>query len=499
MQQQPNTTTSNVQIKLISDARKLLEKVRSQQVLSADSSFDSSFLFDPLHDSKGVMEMKKESSSGEEKFPRSHKNLEIILSNSNLSSVFNSKLNEIETRSNSFEQPTSKPQSTSSSSINEGPKRQLKENDSNGYVVNEDSKNLEEIHEENVKLHIENYQLKEEMNDFEYKLSCLEHTLGIIQEVERSSLSGKERYGEYDQKMQKNPPKEASNTIAMREELQPGVSIDHDPRLSPVTALVADAIIDGAGVKDVLFTKSSSGINAPPPTPLSKSQERELQILRENNEKMVTAIRALAQATIAQTRKHYLYKKRHHMTRKMVTEESEKTNQVLMERDQLQSEFYETRTNYLKEKDIREELSNEVQLLAKKNNVMRKDKQKQEEIRMKVLERIESRDDATVLSRLSQSSCFPVLQSITESNQTQKENIARQNNNDKTLEKLVFKLISQLKKRDTKIEKLEKNLKMSMQYLQGVLELEVKRQDAELALSEEHSKQNVLTIERIEV
>ncbi len=496
MQQQPNTATSNVQIKLISDARKLLEKVRSQQVLSADSSFDSSFLFDALNDTKGVMEMKKESSSGEEKFPTSHKNLEIILSDSNQSSVFNSKLNEeIETRGNSFEQPTSKPQSTSSSSIDERSKRQLKEYDSNHYDLNGDNTNLEEIHEENVKLHIENYQLKEEMNEFEYKLSCLERTLGIIQEVERSSLSAKECYGEYDQKMQKD----ASNTIVMREKLEPGVSTDHDPRLSPVTALVADAIIDGAGVKDVSFTQSNSGINAPPPTPLSKSQEREVQILRENNEKMVTAIRALAQATIAQTRKHYLYKKRHHMTKKMVAEESEKTNQVMMERDQLQSEFYQTRTNYLKEKDIREELSNEVQLLARKNNVMRTDKKMQEEIKMKVLEQIESRDDATVLSRLSQSSCFPVLQSITETNKSQKENITRQNKNDKNFENLVFKLISQLKKRDTKIEKLERNLKISMQYLQGVLELEVKRQDAELALSEEQSKQNVLTIERIEV
>ena len=48
------------------------------------------------------------------------------------------------------------------------------------------------------------------------------------------------------------------------------------------------------------------------------------------------------------------------------------------------------------------------------------------------------------------------------------------------VEKLVFKLISQLKKRDEKIAKLEKKLKISMQYLEGALELEVSRQDAEI-------------------
>ena len=48
------------------------------------------------------------------------------------------------------------------------------------------------------------------------------------------------------------------------------------------------------------------------------------------------------------------------------------------------------------------------------------------------------------------------------------------------MEKLILKLISQLKKRDGKIEKLEKKLKITMQYLQGALELEVARQDAAL-------------------
>ena len=41
MMQQQTSPTTNVQIKLITDARKLLEKVRSQQCLSADSSLDS--------------------------------------------------------------------------------------------------------------------------------------------------------------------------------------------------------------------------------------------------------------------------------------------------------------------------------------------------------------------------------------------------------------------------------------------------------------------------
>lgn len=479
MQQQIMNPTSNRQIKLITDARKLLEKVRSQQLLSADSSFDSSFLFETMHD---VGTMKKENGSGEEKLDP-----ETLVDAS--SSILSSPPSPVKPISVNEDK---EPDQSKASNIQ--PKGVHVLQGSYKRSVDNERKSVEQLTEENMKLEIENYQLNEEMNEFEYKLYCIEKTLGIMEDVGRSSQKGKS-YTSANNTTQAQTPKP----------LPLGVTMDNgDKSLSPVTAAVADAFLEETGVNDHMTMRIRQGKGDTHSTPIFNAQEYELEILRENHEKMVTAIRALAQATIAQTRKHYLYKKRHHMTKKMVAEETEKNNQLMMEKEQLTSEFYETRTNFLKEKDIREILSSEVQDLAKKNNCLRGEKQRHEDMRLKILERVESRDDASsVLSRLSQTSCFPILKTITENTQT--KHVMRPRN-DKNLEKLVFKLIAQLKKRDDKIDKLEKKLKITMQYLQGALELEVARQDAEFEAQEQshladqaNTKENVFATERVEI
>ncbi len=538
MQQQTNST-SNLQIKLITDARKLLEKVRSQQLLSADSSFDSSFLFETMQDSKevgmglggGGTTIKKDS-SGEDNKKHIHPPLEFNIEGfggSSTSSSFNvngrkdisvspqtsSKKSEplVSTNANTNANTNDDyddmdgdaflllPLPAIPQSIGDGKLASVAEDEIINHQIMSDSprhdsdngRNVMKLHEENMKLKQENYQLNEEMNDFEYKLYCLEHTLGIIEDVEKS-------HKDYDIGQQQNTNNKRSidvpktNNTDLNNDFLPLASSSHEAkdRLSPITALVADAVLSGTGMNNEnanIF--SSAGRDGPPssPNPISSTHVDEIKVLRENNEKMVTAIKALAQATISQTRKHYLYKKRHHMTKQMVVEESEKLNQLMVEKDKVQSEYYETRSKFLKEKDMREELSNEIQHIAKKNNLLRKEKQMHEDMRVKILDRVEFRDDtASVLSRISDSSCFPILQTITESGQAPKVRRNNKLSKDKNVEKLIFKLISQLKKRDAKIQKLEKKLKITMQYLQGALELEVARQDAEATLSQKTTR-----------
>lgn len=585
MQQPTNASTSNLQIKLITDARKLLEKVRSQQLLSADSSFDSSFLFDPMQDSKeygvgthnnnagggtvgtaGDNLMKKDSSDEDKKQSKimTHPPFEFL--NDIEVQVVRSTNSKNSSTSSFHVEPRSSVISPPSSPSKNGPKMNNIQNNDYKYEIDEDmdgdaflllpvptsasasapeqpsfpqsmnqtklpsvaehqennfigdlrqdyshnnngsnnSGSVEKLQEENMKLKRENYHLNEEMSDFEYKLYCLEHTLGIIEDVEKSQ----KEYDNSDINHGRNNNHDTNNgnttaknsTMNQEEEFNPLVSstttnTNNEPkdRLSPITAMVADAVISGSGINE-RFNFTSAGRDGPPSSPTNtntnntttdhKSQAEEIKILRENNEKMVTAIKALAQATISQTRKHYLYKKRHNMTKQMVVEESEKLEKIMMEKEKVQSDYYQTRSQFLKEKDIRQELSEEIRLMAKKNNVLRKEKQKHEDMRMKILDRVEFRDDnASVLSRISDSSCFPILQTITESGQptSSSMNMKRNSRKDKNVEKLIFKLISQLKKRDAKIDKLEKKLKITMQYLQGALELEVARQDAEVA------------------
>jgi hypothetical protein len=549
--QQQNSTTSNVHIKLITDARKLLEKVRSQQDISADSSFDSSFLFEQMQDSK-EFEVKKDNNDDKPNLTT----ITIVNDNSNPEAEFESQLpigicsstsastigtnhdntSPVQTQTQIFsknchsnERPPKGP-TDEEPDQDQGPIIYINTKRNTNKIPIEDDDVESVLHEENVKLKKENYQLHEEMNDFEYKLYCLEHSLGIIEDVEQTSQTGESKHNDYSNsnsvynsnenmnpssvgggtkivmnsnrgvnfkaKNQRPDPLDIKESTPMN--TVSGTENDDSIRLSPVTAMVADAMIAGTGVKGIHLSNniqsrssSRSGREAPPPTPCSNDQLAELQLLRKNNGKMVIAIKALAQATIAQTRKHYMYKKRHYMTKKMVVEESNKAGQLKVEKDQLQAEFYETRSSYLKEMDIREELSTEVQDLAKKNNSMRRQRIRHEEMRRKILERVECRDDsASVLSRLSDSSCFPILQTITENIPSQVENMEQQqqqSRNDKNVEKLIAKLLSQLKKRDTKIEKLEKKLKISMQYLQGALELEVARQDAKLETQKQGS------------
>ena len=534
MQQKSSSqTTSNLQIKLITDARKLLEKVRSQQALSADSSFDSSFLFDgivspDLKDVKDALKKAKGSRSGNdgkrnqavnaidtpEALDIPHQVSEVSGDVSPPSPLSGSERSLSESRRESENENEDENENENEKSSNESnqevstskdldhgrpPKvpKQPKEPTitiTKKHQHQPDDKSVEEIlQDENIQLKQENSQLNREMDDFEYKLYCIEQTLGILEGVQKNSQDSNSIES-------RNPSTGIGSRVNYQEDAQrpAPIPLGENPllpngmdynRLSPVTALLADSMISASGAQDI---NKMNNTNYDRDAPTSSTQifpeankENEIRMLRENNEKMVTAIRALAQATVAQTRKHYLYKRRHRMTKKLFSEESGRNDQLMVEKEEAISSYYETRTSFLKEQDMREELASECQLLAKKNNTLRSERERQEEMRRKILDRVECRDDtASVLSRLSESSCFPILQTITENGQShQHENRSdrsSRDHNNKNVEKLVFKLISQLKRRDGKIEKLQKKLKVSMQYLEGALELEVARQDADI-------------------
>ena len=152
-----------------------------------------------------------------------------------------------------------------------------------------------------------------------------------------------------------------------------------------------------------------------------KQQEQRILKIRQiiERNRMINAIEALASLSITQSRKFYVYKSKYESIQKAYDEGRNDNDVVIVEKEpqgqeeistssktsapipipttieNLQKEvedakqnFYNARAQYLKEKDIREELSEEVQYLARKNNKVRKEKQKEINDRQAVLDGI---------------------------------------------------------------------------------------------------------------
>lgn len=152
-----------------------------------------------------------------------------------------------------------------------------------------------------------------------------------------------------------------------------------------------------------------------------KQQEQRILKIQEiiERNRMINAIEALASLSITQSRKFYTYKSKYESIQKAYDESKNKNNNednevVIIEKEEHQGQdvksptttppttiedltkevedakqnFYNARAQYLKEKDIREELSEEVQYLARKNNKVRKEKQKEIESRQAMLDEI---------------------------------------------------------------------------------------------------------------
>lgn len=151
---------------------------------------------------------------------------------------------------------------------------------------------------------------------------------------------------------------------------------------------------------------SSSKLSTTMAKTLSSQEMKELKMLRDNNSKMMIAIKALSKATTIQARKHYHYKRKFGHTAKSLEEGNNKMSQLVEEKAEQESKFYEARANYLQEQDKREELSFSVQALARKTNVLRKQLVAEEETKMTILNRI---DENSISSGISSGSSRPSL------------------------------------------------------------------------------------------
>ena len=80
-------------------------------------------------------------------------------------------------------------------------------------------------------------------------------------------------------------------------------------------------------------------------------------MLRENNENMLYAIKALSKATTIQTRKHYHYKKKFGHTRKNLVEGNIKLSQLEVEKEEVTSDYLQYLSSIFARAGIRERSS----------------------------------------------------------------------------------------------------------------------------------------------
>jgi hypothetical protein len=98
-----------------------------------------------------------------------------------------------------------------------------------------------------------------------------------------------------------------------------------------------DEISEGTRVRTA---SASSKMTTSSAISMSRREHNELKMLRENNEKMLYAIKALSKATTIQTRKHYHYKRKFGHTRKNLVEGNIKLSQLEVEKEEVMSNFY---------------------------------------------------------------------------------------------------------------------------------------------------------------
>lgn len=178
---------------------------------------------------------------------------------------------------------------------------------------------------------------------------------------------------------------------------------------------------------------------------------------------MKRAIKMLAYVTISQTKKYLLFKKKYLVTKISLIEEGNKMRVAEAEKEMAEDNFFRARAEFLKEKDIRIELSEEVQYLAKKNNLLRKEKKKQVESRQEILDNIiktwEELKESPVIASVK-----PPLQSISNTaSPVQKGESTHEveSTRIKELETLVSQLTSKLKQRDDHLNSIKQHFEGS--------------------------------------
>lgn len=194
---------------------------------------------------------------------------------------------------------------------------------------------------------------------------------------------------------------------------------------------------------------------------MRKQQEEKICELREEQGLMNHAIKVLSRVLIVQTKKYFLFRRKYILAKGDTIEERDKNIAAEKEKEEAKRNFYDARAQYLKEKDIREELSEEVQYLAKKNNIVRKEKNKEIEARQMILDDIMNTWDDYAEYYSSTNS----VTTIQASNTGKKGESTREieSTRIKELENIVSQLTLQLKKRDAHLNFIKSQLEESKQ------------------------------------
>ena len=273
----------------------------------------------------------------------------------------------------------------------------------------------------------------------------------------------------------------------------------HRSKHSNKASLKEDTIIsieehdENNAASQTLNARALSKVSTSIENSLSSRERKELEMLRDNNEKMLVAIKALSRATTIQTRKHYHYKKKLGFTKKDLHEGNKKISKLMVDNKEKELDFYEARANYLEEQDKREALSDAVQELAKKMNGLRKELNTKEETTQTILEQIDetsfsSSSDRSMPSVTSSSvsldSLDMILSPVSENNsflspinenephfvranqETEKENLeTKETPSILTLELEIARLKGKLDKKQNQIKRLRNNFKLVKEYL----------------------------------
>lgn len=206
-----------------------------------------------------------------------------------------------------------------------------------------ESSEISELKKHNKRLQEENQSLKVEMQEFEHKLSYLEYALGVI---DGDGFSDTSTY---------MSPQNLGLRVEQKEE-KATEAIDNDN--DNVVDCTLASIKKASDEKDKIdqLEKNDRPYGASNGIALSNHSE-EMKRLLTKNASMLTAIKALAKAALAQKHKHDLYKNKSKMSKKEITNINKQLNTAVLEKQ-------EAHSLYLQEKDKKDEVQNEINRLA---------------------------------------------------------------------------------------------------------------------------------------
>jgi len=238
------------------------------------------------------------------------------------------------------------------------------------YSSSTQSTEVSDLKKYNKQLEEENQSLKVEMENFEQKLSYLEYALGAI---DGDSID------------------DGASFINSQHSCVGGVTI-------PTTTNPDDTDVS----KDKNTAISDEVVDHP----------NEIERLQKKNKDMLKAIKALAKAALSQKEKHELYKSKSNVAKKQVSSVNEKLALMLVEKQKVQSSYLETRGLLLEEKDKKDELQEEINLLAIQLRNLTISREEEMAGKKRILRQLEEKveDNAVVKICKKQGDCSVLLQ-----------------------------------------------------------------------------------------